>query len=107
MHANESVDRTTRGDATHSLKFFDDVARLVHEIGRTLCIALDQGHAAVCVVTPATRDLLEKQLGERGIDVEGMRNSGQYVHLDADRGARSHCGGRGESERRALRCVNG
>jgi hypothetical protein len=37
----------------------------VHEIGRTMCVALDQGHAAVCVVTPATRDLLENLLRER------------------------------------------
>ena len=68
---------------TQSLKFFDDVARLVHEIGRTMCVALDQGHAAVCVVTPATRDLLENLLRERGIDVDDMRCRGQYVHLDA------------------------
>jgi hypothetical protein len=83
MHAEESADRATRNELAPSLKFFDDVARLVHEIGRTMCVALDQGHAAVCVVTPATRDLLEQQLRARGIDVDDMRRSGQYVHIDA------------------------
>ena len=83
MQAGGSADRNTRKEAAHSLKFFDDVARLVHEIGRTMCVALDQGHAAVCVVTPATRDLLEQHLRDRGIDVDGMRRRGQYVHIDA------------------------
>jgi hypothetical protein len=80
MHAEGS---SGSNSDTHSLKFFDDVARLLHEIGRTMCVALDQGHAAVCVVTPATRDLLESQLRERGIDVDEVRRRGQYVHLDA------------------------
>jgi hypothetical protein len=80
MQAKES---SGSNSDTHSLKFFDDVARLVHEIGRTMCVALDQGHAAVCVVTPATRELLEGQLRERGIDVDDMQRRGQYVHLDA------------------------
>ncbi len=80
MHAKES---SGSNSDSHSLKFFDDLARLVHEIGRTMCVALDQGHAAVCVVTPATRDLLEGHLRERGIDVDDMRRRGQYVHLDA------------------------
>lgn len=80
MHATGS---SASSSDMHSLKFFDDVARLVHEIGRLLCVALDQGHAAVCVVTPATRELLEKHLRERGIDVDDVRRRGQYVCLDA------------------------
>ncbi len=52
-------------------------------MGRTMCIALDLGRAAVCVVTSATRDLLERQLLDRGIDVEAVLRSGQYVPLDA------------------------
>ena len=83
MHPKEATDRRSRDDATDSLKFFDDVARLVNEIGRTMCVALDFGHAAVCVVTPATRDLLEKQLHARGIDVDAVKHLGQYVCLDA------------------------
>jgi len=83
MHLKGATEWSSRGEATDSLEFFDDVARLVNEIGRTLCVALDVGHAAVCVVTPATRDLLEKQLRDRGIDVEAVRGQGQYVFLDA------------------------
>lgn len=83
MHPKGATEWSSQAQATDSLKFFDDVARLVHEIGRSLCVALDVGHAAVCVVTPATRDLLEKQLRDRGIDVEAVRGQGQYVFLDA------------------------
>ena len=83
MHPKGATEWSSGGQAIDSLKFFDDVARLVHEIGRSLCVALDVGHAAVCVVTPATRDLLEKQLRDRGIDLEAVRGQGQYVFLDA------------------------
>jgi hypothetical protein len=83
VESRATHDGTMHSDGTNMLRFFDDIARLMNEIGRTMCVALDQGHAAVCVVTPATRDLLEKQLRDRGIDVEAMRRAGQYVCLDA------------------------
>ncbi len=70
-------------DAADSLQFYDDVQPLVNEMGRTLCVALDQGYAAVCIVSDQTREALEKQLWDRGVDVVAARNRGQYVHLDA------------------------
>lgn len=73
----------TASDGRNSLQFFDAVAPLVSEMGRTMCVALDQGYAAVCFVTDATRDALEKQLTDRGIDVRTLRNRGQYVFFDA------------------------
>jgi hypothetical protein len=78
-----ATDGITRYDAADSLKFFDDVAPLLKEMTRTMGVALDLGHAAICIVTPATRKLLEAQLREMGIDVEAVRERGQYVHLDA------------------------
>jgi hypothetical protein len=66
-----------------SLQFYDEVAPLVHELGRAMCVALDQGHAVLCVVSDSTRRILEEQLTQRGIDVGECRAHGQYVHLNA------------------------
>jgi hypothetical protein len=83
MDPRASTEGTARYDGADSLKFFDDVTPLVEEMARTMGVALDLGHAAICIVTPATRTLLEGQLCDMGIDVEAMQRCGQYVHLDA------------------------
>lgn len=70
-------------DGHNSLQFFDALAPLVVELGRTMCVALDQGYAAVCFVSAAARDALEQQLTDRGIDVATVRNRGQYLCFDA------------------------
>ena len=74
------VHHPTRDD---SVQFYNDLAPLMSEMGRILCIALDQGHAAVCIVSEPTRVAFEDQLNKRGIDVAAVRNQGQYVCLDA------------------------
>jgi hypothetical protein len=66
-----------------SLQFYDDVAPLLTELGRAMCVALDQGHAVLCAVSDTTRLLLEEQLTRRGIDVSDARTRGQYVFLEA------------------------
>src|SRR5262245_18351992 len=83
MDPKTSTDGTTRYDGADSLKFFDGVAPLVKELTRTMAVALDLGHAAICIVTPATRKRLETQLCEIGIDSRTLLARGQYVHLDA------------------------
>lgn len=65
-----------------SFQFYDEVAPLVNELGRAMCVALDQGHAVLCAVSDATRLILEEQLTKRGIDVSDARARGQYVYLD-------------------------
>jgi MEDS: MEthanogen/methylotroph, DcmR Sensory domain len=65
-----------------SLQFYEAVAPLANELGRAMAVALDQGHAALLVVTDATRQMLEEQLVRRGIDVDASRRRGQYVYLD-------------------------
>jgi hypothetical protein len=71
-----------REDAV-SLHFYDEVEPLVSELGRAMCVALDQGHAVLCAVSDSTRLMLEEQLVKRGIDVSDARARGQYVYLDA------------------------
>jgi len=67
----------------HYVQFYEDDSALVAQIGRAMCVALDQGHAAICIATQSHRQLLEKQLQERGIDLSVARAVEQYVHLDA------------------------
>ncbi len=81
--ARPSDDSHAVSVADDSIRFYEDVAPLVNEIGRTMCVALDQGHAVVLVVTETTRGIMEEQLMERGIDVDRARRRGQYVFLDA------------------------
>src|SRR5215470_4368942 len=70
-------------DRDDSVQFYDDLASLMSEMGRTLCVALDQGHAAVCIVSEPTRRAFEDQLSKRGIDIAEFQNRHQYVCLDA------------------------
>jgi hypothetical protein len=80
-------------DVPVSLQFYNEVAPLVYELGRAMSVALDQGHGAVCVVADATRRALEEELTKRGIDVDAVRSSGQYVYLDAEEALTRICGG--------------
>ncbi len=77
---NKNAPRATA--SAISLEFYEAVAPLVNELGRAMAVALDQGHAAMLVVTDATRQILEGQLFKRGIEVEAARRRGQYVFLD-------------------------
>lgn len=65
-----------------SLQFYEEVAPLLNELARAMCIALDQKHAVLCAVSESTRLILEEQAGKRGIDVAAARDRGQYVCLD-------------------------
>src|SRR5262249_35655716 len=86
-------DEPADSDVPISLHFYDAVAPLVNELGRAMSVALDQGHAAVCVVAEPTRLMLEEQLNKRGIDVDGVRAAGQYVYVDAEETLDTICDG--------------
>src|SRR4030095_14084652 len=73
------VRHPTRDDSVH---FYSDIAPLMSEMARILCVALDQGHAAVCIVSEPTRLAFEDQLNKRGIDVAAVRDRRQYLCLD-------------------------
>ena len=69
--------------AEHIVQFYDDDPTLIAEVGRSMCIALDQGNAVVCLATDPHRRALEQHLTSRGIDVPAARMAGQMVSLDA------------------------
>lgn len=70
-------------DHDHLVQFYDTDSELVTEVARAMSIALDQGHAVICVATPAHQAQFDAQLYMRGIDAIAVRDGGQYVALDA------------------------
>lgn len=69
--------------AEHVVQFYETEQALIAEVGRAMCVAIDQGNAVVCVATDAHRRLLEKHLLDRGIDVPAARMAKQIWCLDA------------------------
>jgi hypothetical protein len=61
---------------------YDD-AIPVAEIGRKMCVALNQGDAVVSVVTGTHRRLLDVQLTTHGIDIAAALRNEQYVSVNA------------------------
>ena len=73
---------TTERSHAVSLQFYDEMAPLVTELGRAMCVALEHGQAVLCAVSDSTRLILEEQLTKRGVDVDDARARGQYLYID-------------------------
>jgi hypothetical protein len=69
--------------AQHVVQFYDDDPLLIAEVGRAMCVALDQGSAVLCVATHSHRRLLQDHLQNRGIDVPAAMMADQIVFMDA------------------------
>jgi hypothetical protein len=78
-----TVGTSTSCTSEHVVQFYDTESILISEVGRAMGIALDQGAAVVCIATDAHRELLERHLMDRGIDVSAARTASQFVCLDA------------------------
>ena len=75
--------RVIGNGSTHDMLLFDGTETLASAVSRVLCIALDQGHAAISIATREHQKVIDEQLGWRGIDVMRARQSGQYRSFDA------------------------
>lgn len=75
--------RVIGNGATHDMLLFDGNETLASAVSRVLCIALDQGHAAISIATREHQKYIDEQLGWRGIDVARARQGGQYRSFDA------------------------
>lgn len=75
--------RVIGNGSTHDMLLFDGNETLASGVSRMLCIALDQGHAAVSIATLEHQRFIDEQLHRRGIDVARARQSGQYRSFDA------------------------
>ena len=75
--------RVIGNGSTHDMLLFDGNETLASGVSRMLCIALDQGHAAISIATLEHQKFIDEQLNRRGIDVARARQSGQYRSFDA------------------------
>ena len=75
--------RVIGNGSTHDMLLFDGTESLASAVSRVLCIALDQGHAAISIATREHQKVIDQQLSRRGIDVARVRQSGQYRSFDA------------------------
>ena len=75
--------RVIGNGSTHDMLLFDGTETLAGAVSRVLCIALDQGHAAISIATREHQDVIDEQLSLRGIDVARTLQSGQYRKFDA------------------------
>ncbi len=73
----------TSSTSEHVVQFYDTEGTLISQVGRAMCIALDQGAAVVCIATVPHRQRLERHLTVRGIDVAEARDANQFICLDA------------------------
>ncbi len=70
-------------NAEHVVQFYDDDRELITEVARAMYVALEQGHAALCLATPEHQQAFEQHLTARGIDVAASRRDGKLVCFDA------------------------
>lgn len=70
-------------NSEHVVQFYDDDRDLITEVARAMYVALEQGHAALCVATPEHQQALEQHLTARGIDVTASYRDGKLVCMEA------------------------
>ena len=68
----------------HTVLFYDDDAYRFESAAAFLADALDAGHPALMVVTPASREGIVAALAARGSSVLGARASGGLLVVDAE-----------------------
>src|ERR1043166_4602976 len=71
------------GRSAHLVQFYENDSYLVASVSRFIGAALASGDGAIVIATPAHRQALHRKLRARGLDLAGLRESGQYVPLDA------------------------
>jgi signal transduction histidine kinase/ActR/RegA family two-component response regulator len=67
----------------HFVQFYETDAFLLNSVSGFLGTGLSYGDAAIMVGTQAHRDGLSTLLGQHGLELDGLRESGQLIILDA------------------------
>ena len=71
------------GDREHLVQFYEDSQTLVETLEGFIGVALRADSAGVVIATREHLDDLDRQLAASGIDVAAVKQSGQYVTLEA------------------------
>lgn len=67
----------------HVVQFYESDAFLADEVGRFIGMALGAGDSAIVIATKAHREMIERNLETRGLDVARAAAQGRYLPLDA------------------------
>lgn len=70
-------------EGEHFVQFYDDERVLLDSVNQYVAANLASGAAAIVIATRAHLDELERRWPSAGLDLEGARERGQYVGLDA------------------------
>src|SRR5688572_24325770 len=75
------IDRV--GDREHFVQFYKEDETLVDCVARFFAVGFAQGNVAIIIATREHREGVEERLKQLGVDVEGLRESGEYSAFDA------------------------
>lgn len=67
----------------HFVQFYERDEFLVDSVSGFIAAGLRAGEAGIVIATAEHRHLLEERLAKLGVDVADLRDSGQYIALDA------------------------
>lgn len=79
----ELTDRSECERAGHFVQFYERDSYLTKRLAVFVGAGLEAGDAGLVIATAAHRAALDKRLRKRGLDLHGLRASGQYRALDA------------------------
>lgn len=71
------------GNRDHFVQFYKEEQTLVACIARFFAVGFAQGHVAIIIATREHREAVEARLESQGIDVESLRESGDYSTFEA------------------------
>ena len=78
-----STHRTTTHCCDHFVQFYEQDEFLIDSISAFIGDGLRTGEAAIVIATAEHRAALDEQLQRRGIEITGLRETSQYIPLDA------------------------
>src|SRR5438270_14071296 len=75
------IDRV--GHRDHFLQFYRDEKMLAASVARFFAVGFAQGNVAILIAAPERRRAIELALRSQGVDIDALRESGDYSPFDA------------------------
>ena len=91
----------------HLVQFYESDAFPAQRVSEFIADGVRVGESIVIIATPEHRSAIEKPLSDRGVNLAGLRNGGQYIPLDAKETVARLMDGRALDEKLFYRVVGG
>src|SRR5690349_19541545 len=75
---------STSATYPHSVKFYDDETSLGRTVAEFLAPGLLKQLPAIVIATPSSRKMIARELGDRGVNVSQLEQTGDLQMVDAD-----------------------